>query len=70
MTAPLQNLWEKSLPSSLRNYRLDFSSLPANAAVLASDAANQYQSRTAFAFVLPTGVSTARSFIAKLVEFS
>ena len=63
MTAPLQNLWEKSLPSSLRNYQLDFSSLPANAAVLASDAANQYLSRTAFAFVLPTGVSTARSFI-------
>lgn len=62
MTAPLQNLWEESLPSSLRNYQVDLSSLPANAAVLASDAAHHHQSRAAFGLVLPTGVSTARSF--------
>lgn len=62
MTAPLQKLWEESLPSSLRNDQVDLSSLPVNAAVLASDAGQQHQSRAAFGFVLPNGASTTRSF--------
>ena len=62
MTAPLESLREESLPPNLRNYQVDLSCLPANAATLASDAANEYQSRTAFGFVLPTEASTARSF--------
>jgi len=62
MTAPIQNPWEASFPPSLRDYRIDLASLPANAAALATDAADQYQANTAFAFVLATGASTSRTF--------
>ncbi len=54
--------WEDAYPPSLRGYRLDLSALPANAASLASVAAARHQSRAAFSFVLPAGVSTTRSF--------
>ncbi|BEP57231.1 MULTISPECIES: AMP-binding protein [unclassified Variovorax] len=62
MTAPLQNLWKDSFPPSLRDYRVDLAALPANAAALASAAADQHHTRAAFGFVLPTGANTARSF--------
>jgi long-chain acyl-CoA synthetase len=62
MTAPIQNPWEASFPPSLRDYRIDLASLPANAAALATDAADRYQANTAFGFVLATGASTTRTF--------
>lgn len=63
MTIEFDRFWEKSYPERLRDYRLDTSQLPSNAAVIAGDAAAKYQSQAAVCLVLPNGVSTARSFI-------
>jgi len=54
--------WDKAYPPVLRNYRVDLSSLPTNAAALSSQAASQHQDRAAFCFVLPGEISVARSF--------
>ncbi|AVS90890.1 long-chain fatty acid--CoA ligase [Paracidovorax avenae] len=62
MTALHRGLWEASFPPSLRGYRVDLASLPANAATLATEAAGSYQGDPAFGFMLPTGASTFHSF--------
>ncbi|XDF37881.1 long-chain fatty acid--CoA ligase [Paracidovorax avenae] len=62
MTALHRELWEASFPPSLRGYRVDLASLPANAATLATEAAARCQSEAAFGLVLPTGASTFHSF--------
>lgn len=54
--------WESTYPPSLRGYRLDPAALPVNAAALATEASARHGAHDAFAFVLPNGLSTTRSF--------
>jgi len=62
MDTTQSDFWQKSYPQSLRHYEVDLAALPANAATLVIEAADQYQARAAFGFVLPNGARTARSF--------
>lgn len=62
MQAHTPPLWEAAYPAQLRNYSLDTSALPINAAALAETGAQQFAEQPACCFVLPTGASTYRSF--------
>lgn len=54
--------WETSYPKLLRNYQLDASALPANAAEVCTQGAQRFGDQTACCFILPAGVSVERSF--------
>ncbi|MEG3001675.1 MAG: long-chain fatty acid--CoA ligase [Comamonas sp.] len=60
-TAP-PPIWEAAYPPSLRNYSLDVTALPANAAALATQGAQKFADQAACCLVLPSGASTQRSF--------
>lgn len=54
--------WEASYPEVLRNYQLDTSALPANAAEVCTQGAQRFGDQIACCFILPAGVSVERSF--------